>query len=105
MLEATHMKKAFALTLAQVDPDGRRQGGAQQRGCQRPGRYRALQRLEPALRALPIALGMMVAILASGCQNVRPDRVKVVAIADTCPTNGFAMARTTNTDALERGER
>lgn len=52
------------------------------------------------MRALSIALGLAAAILAAGCQSVRPDRVKVVAIADTCPTNGFAMARTTNTDAL-----
>ena len=52
------------------------------------------------MRALSIALGLAAAILAAGCQSVRPGRVTVVAIADTCPTNGFAMVRTTNTDAL-----
>ena len=39
----------------------------------------------------------------AGCQTAeKPSRVKVVAIADTCPTNGFVLARVTNTDALER---
>ena len=52
-------------------------------------------------KLLPLAYALIAALLMVGCQTAeRPNRVKVVAIADTCPTNGFAMARVTNTDAL-----
>ena len=50
---------------------------------------------------LSVACALLAAFLIAGCQTAEtPKRVKVVAIADTCPTNGFAMARVTNTDAL-----
>ena len=52
-------------------------------------------------KLLPLAYALIAALLMVGCQTAeRPNRVKVVAIADTCPTNGFVMARVTNTDAL-----
>ena len=36
----------------------------------------------------------------TGCQTRPPNKVKVVALADGCVTNGFVMARSTNSDAL-----
>ena len=54
-------------------------------------------------KLISLACALIAALLIAGCQTTaKPSRVKVVAIADTCPTNGFAMARVTNTDALER---
>lgn len=44
--------------------------------------------------------GLAVAVFAIGCRTGQADRVKVVGIADSCVTNGFVMARNTNTDAL-----
>ena len=44
--------------------------------------------------------GLVAAFLVAGCQTGPSSRVKVVAIADACTTNGFVMARHTNTDAL-----
>ncbi len=36
----------------------------------------------------------------TGCQTRSPGKVKVVALTDGCVTNGFVMARSTNSDAL-----
>jgi len=48
-----------------------------------------------------VACCLFVAAAAiSGCQTRSPGKVKVVAIADGCVTNGFVMARNTNSDAL-----
>ena len=52
------------------------------------------------IKVVPVAFGLLAVAFTAGCRTGRTDRVKVVAIADTCPTNGFAMARVTNTDAL-----
>ena len=51
-------------------------------------------------RDVLIACGLVAAALMAGCQTGSSGRVKVVAIADSCVTNGFVMARNTNTDAL-----
>ena len=49
-----------------------------------------------------LVCGLLIAIFAAGCQTPAEEigRVKVVAIADTCPTNGFTVVRKTNIDAL-----
>ena len=45
-------------------------------------------------------LGLLAAaLLAAGCTTTVP-RAKVVAIVDACTTNGFIMARHTNSDAI-----
>ena len=48
------------------------------------------------------ACGVLAVMSATGCQTkeARPDRVKVVVMADACHTNGIAAARNTNADAL-----
>ena len=51
-------------------------------------------------REVLIACGLVAAAFMAGCQTRAPGRVQVVAIADSCVTNGFVMARNTNTDAL-----
>ena len=52
-------------------------------------------------KLLLLAGALFAALLMADCRTPEtPKRVKVVAIADTCPTNGFVMARVTNTDAL-----
>ena len=52
-------------------------------------------------KLISLACALIAALLMAGCQTAEnPSRVKVVAIADTCPTNGFVLARVTNTDAL-----
>ena len=52
-------------------------------------------------KLISLACALIATLLLAGCQTAeKSSRVKVVAIADTCPTNGFAMARVTNTDAL-----
>ena len=43
---------------------------------------------------------LIVSAVLSGCRSRASGRVKVVAIADACVTNGFMTARTTNADAL-----
>ena len=43
---------------------------------------------------------LAVLLVMAGCHAGAPGRAKVVAIADACVTNGFVMARNTNTDAL-----
>ena len=54
-------------------------------------------------KLIPFACTLIAALLMAGCQTAETTkRVKVVAIAGNCPTNGFVMARITNTDALER---
>ncbi len=48
-----------------------------------------------------VACSLFVAAAAiTGCQTRSPGKVKVVALADGCVTNGFVMARNTNSDAL-----
>ena len=52
-------------------------------------------------KIIPLACALIAALLMAGCRTAEPPkRVKVVAIADNCTTNGFVMARITNTDAL-----
>ena len=55
---------------------------------------------EAALKACAFAIAAAAAIFAAGCRTTCTDGAKVVAIADTCVTNGFAMARVTNSDAI-----
>ena len=47
-----------------------------------------------------MAVAGLVATFTAGCQTASSDKVKVVGLADACVTNGFVMARSTNTDAL-----
>ena len=47
-----------------------------------------------------IACSLFAAAAMTGCQTRSPGKVKVVALADGCVTNGFVMARNTNFDAL-----
>lgn len=56
--------------------------------------------LRHAARSALAVCGLVAAISVAGCRTAQPGRVKVVAIADYCVTNGFFMARYTNSDAL-----
>ena len=47
-----------------------------------------------------VACGLFAATTQAECQTTSPKKVKVVGLADACVTNGFVMARSTNTDAL-----
>ena len=49
-----------------------------------------------------LSIYIAAAMLAAGCCTTAPEerRVKVVAIADACTTNGFTIARRTNSDAI-----
>ena len=47
-----------------------------------------------------MAVAGLVATFTAGCQTASSDKVMVVGLADACVTNGFVMARSTNTDAL-----
>lgn len=53
----------------------------------------------PTRRACLIGL-VAVALAVAGCRTGAPGRAKVAAIADACVTNGFIIARCTNSDAL-----
>ncbi len=51
--------------------------------------------------AIHAIAAVVAAMLSGGCQTAAPERrVKVVAIADACTTNGFTIARRTNSDAI-----
>ena len=47
-----------------------------------------------------VACGLFAVATLAECQTPSPKKVKVVGLADACVTNGFVMARRTNTDAL-----
>ena len=47
-----------------------------------------------------MAVAGLAATFTAGCQTASSGKVKVVGLADACVTNGFVMARRTNTDAL-----
>ena len=47
-----------------------------------------------------VACGLFAATTQAECQTTSPKKVKVVGLVDACVTNGFVMARRTNTDAL-----
>ena len=69
--------------------------------CQTEARSNFHLNLPIAERTIRLVCGLAAAVLMVGCQTAgRPDKVKVVAVADACTTNGFVMARRTNTDAL-----
>ena len=51
-------------------------------------------------KTISVVMCLLAAILLAGCQTGSANRVKVVAIADSCVTNGFAMTRYTVTDAV-----
>ena len=47
-----------------------------------------------------LEVGLFTVFLLGSCLAAPSNRVKVVAVADACVTNGFVMARSTNADAL-----
>lgn len=51
------------------------------------------------LRFIFVVAQVVSLVALTGCMTSQP-RAKVVAIADSCVTNGFVMSRVTNTDAL-----
>lgn len=57
--------------------------------------------MKKSIKTFLIACGIVAVFFVSGCQTGQSGRrVKVVALADACSTNGFVIARITNTDAL-----